>query len=224
MVNFRCILYLLRIREGHTKGFLMTNYLKQSASAAILAVCAMAAATPASAAEIITPINADLRNGDFTFTFLDSTFTFGSSGNIFNPLTIQTSPNAAVSSFGGFLGIPVNPSPFFTNRGTVQFGPDAFGAYASFSEETAVPASNGENFLGLRATFEGQDYFGYAFTTNSVLNTIGFQNAPNTTITATTATGAIPEPATWALFILGFGVIGAAMRSAARKNVSVKFA
>ena len=36
--------------------------------------------------------------------------------------------------------------------------------------------------------------------------------------------GAVPEPGTWALFILGFGVIGAAMRSAARKNVSVRFA
>lgn len=203
----------------------MKRSLLISASAAILAVSTVAGATTASAAEIITPVNTDLRNGNFTFTFLESSFTFGTTGNIFNPLTIQTSENAAVSSFGGFLGIPVRPSPFFTNRGTVRFGPDAFGAYASFSEETVVPASNGENFLGLRATFEGQEYFGYAYTSGFTLNTIGFQNSPETTITATTTiAGAIPEPSTWALLIFGFGVIGAAMRSTPRKTVRVNFA
>lgn len=203
----------------------MKLHFAKTAAISFIAASAVVAPTSASAAEVITAINTDLQQGDYTFSFLGSTFTFGSTGNIFDPLTIQTSANAAVSSFGGFLGIPVNPSPFFTNRGTVSFGPDAFGAYASFADATVVPASNGENFLGLRVTSEGQNYFGYAYTSGSTLNTIGFQNTPATTITATTAAGgAVPEPSTWALFILGFGLIGAAMRSTARKNVSVKFA
>ncbi len=38
-------------------------------------------------------------------------------------------------------------------------------------------------------------------------------------------TGAVPEPATWAMMIGGFGMVGGAMRRTRRKQkVSVKFA
>jgi PEP-CTERM motif len=40
----------------------------------------------------------------------------------------------------------------------------------------------------------------------------------------TSAIGAVPEPATWAMLILGFGVIGGAMRSARRQSVRVTYA
>ena len=202
------------------------SQLKRTAAlGAIVAVIGLAS-VPAQAAEVITPVGVDLRDGDFTFTFLDSTFTFGTNGDIFNPLTVQTSDNAAVSSFGGFLGIPVNPTSFFTNRGTVQFGPDVFGSFASFSSETAVPFSNGENFLGLRATFEGQNYFGFAYTSGFTLNSIGFQTAPQTTITATTdISAAVPEPATWAMMLLGFFAVGGAMRRRSQQtSVAYSFA
>lgn len=36
--------------------------------------------------------------------------------------------------------------------------------------------------------------------------------------------GAIPEPATWALVILGFGVVGGALRRKAVRNVGLRFA
>jgi hypothetical protein len=36
------------------------------------------------------------------------------------------------------------------------------------------------------------------------------------------ATGAVPEPATWAMMIMGFGLVGGAMRR--RQNVRVSFA
>jgi hypothetical protein len=44
-------------------------------------------------------------------------------------------------------------------------------------------------------------------------------------LAATGATnGAVPEPATWLLMILGFGAIGGAMRSRQRQNVTVRYA
>ena len=39
-----------------------------------------------------------------------------------------------------------------------------------------------------------------------------FFPAQNSTLTISTVSGAVPEPATWALFILGFGAVGAGMR------------
>jgi hypothetical protein len=40
-----------------------------------------------------------------------------------------------------------------------------------------------------------------------------------------TANGAVPEPSTWAMLLLGFGVVGGAMRSAKRRQrVSVAYA
>ena len=37
-------------------------------------------------------------------------------------------------------------------------------------------------------------------------------------ITLTSLAGAVPEPATWAMLVLGFGVMGGAMRSRTRKS------
>ncbi len=182
-------------------------------------------AAPVQAAPIITTINADLTQAPFTFTLFGDSFTFGSNADIFNPLTISTSGEAQVSSFGGFLGIPSVPSPFFTNRGTVRFGSDEFGRFDSFTSTTPVGASNGDNFLGLKVTQDGQDYYGFAFTTNAFLNSIGFETLPGTTITATTdVAAAVPEPATWAMLILGFGLIGGAMRKAKGPKVALTYA
>jgi hypothetical protein len=46
----------------------------------------------------------------------------------------------------------------------------------------------------------------------------GTWTAGNTTITATAATGAVPEPAAWAMLIAGFGLTGAAAR---RRRIAV---
>jgi hypothetical protein len=46
---------------------------------------------------------------------------------------------------------------------------------------------------------------------------------PGGSATLTNGTGAVPEPATWAMMIGGFGLVGASMRYR-RRNVSVSFA
>lgn len=65
--------------------------------------------------------------------------------------------------------------------------------------------------------FGGEDFFvetddGFAFRTGSFINN-GFVTGRNTvTISAIDVTAAIPEPATWLMLLMGFGLVGAALR------------
>jgi len=178
---------------------------------AACAAVAILAGAPAQAAPVITTVNANLLTAPFTAAFQGATFTFSATNNIFAPLNVQSNSSGAYSAFGGFLGIPLSPTSSFTNRGTVTYGPSS-GAFASFATTTNVASSNGENFIGLRAMVGNDYYYGFAFTTNNVLNSYGFETAANTAITATTALSAVPEPATWGMMILGMGIVGFAMR------------
>lgn len=194
---------------------------------AYLAACAvtfLVVCAPAQAAPVVTTVNADLLTAPYTATFQGATFTFSATNNIFAPLNVQSNSTGAFSAFGGFLGIPLSPTSSFTNRGTVSYGPSS-GTFAPFATTTNVASSNGENFIGLRAMVGSDYYYGFAFTTNNVLNSFGFETTANTAITATTALGAVPEPASWAMMIFGLGVVGFAMRRRQQKvTTSVKFA
>ena len=45
----------------------------------------------------------------------------------------------------------------------------------------------------------------------------------NSTLTISAIGGAVPEPAAWALFVLGFGALGFAMRRDRRARASVSY-
>jgi hypothetical protein len=186
----------------------------QSTFALALLVGAALASAPASAAVTYTAVNADLSSAPYAFTVDGGTFTFSSTGDIFNPLAVQTSSTAEVSSFGGFLGIPVEPTSDFINRGTVTFGP---GSYASFSSPTEVPYSNGDNFIGLEAIEGGNTFYGFAYTNNASLVSYGFESVAGQAITATTA---VPEPSAWLLMMAGIGVLGGMLRLRKRENTA----
>lgn len=167
---------------------------------------AMASATPAQAAPLITTLNADLASGPISFSFMGASFTFTGTGGFPNYLSVATSGGAAVRTVFG------TPSTDFTNRGTVVYDRNTLGGYGSFAALTTIPYTNGENFLGLRVTAGGLDYYGFAYSTNTVLNSFGFETVADTGITATTALGAVPEPASWAFMIAGLGLVGSALR------------
>ena len=119
----------------------------------------------------------------------------------------MTSGGAAVRTVFG------QPSTDFTNRGTVVYDQNTLGGYGSFPTLTNIPYTNGDNFLGLRVTSGGQEFYGFAFTTNTTFNGYAFETTPGVGITATTDfSGAVPEPQAWALLIIGFGAIGGIMR------------
>lgn len=164
-------------------------------------------ASAASATPTITTIGTDLSSSPYTFTYMGSSFTFGSNGQFFSgPITISTANGGEVNTTFG------EPTAYFADGrgGAVTFGPGM--NFAPFASETPIRFSNGENFFGLRAVTGTGTFYGFAYTSDNVLNSIGFESVADAAITATTAAGAVPEPATWAMMIGGFGMVGGAMR------------
>lgn len=162
-------------------------------------------ATPASAASVLVRGPGSFATTPITATFGSSTFTFSPSGDPFGPLSISTGGTGQVNTIFGA------PTTYFVDRGTVTFGPGDL--YAAITTPTEIRFSNGNNFIGLRASIGSDFFYGYAFTTDTMLNGVVFNNVANQAITASVnLPAAVPEPATWAMMLLGFGAIGFAMR------------
>lgn len=172
------------------------------------------AAAPASAARVVTSTNADLSAGDYTFANQGAGFTFGFNGDYFGggPVTISTVTGGQVNTIFG------QPTTNFADGrgGPLTFGPND--QYAAFASPTPIRFTNGDNFIGLRAVTASGTFYGYAFTSNNVLNTVGFESVADRAITATQG---VPEPASWALMLGGFGVAGTAMRRRRRLTPAI---
>ena len=198
------------------------KYSKMLISSSVAAAALYAAS--AQAAPFTVNVGSDFVAAPTSISFEGSTFTLSPSGDIFSPAAVTTLGGAAVSAFGGFAGFSVTPSTDFPDRGSgiLTYGPST--QFASFPTATTIPYSNGDNYLGLRATQNGQDYFGYAFFTNTILNSFAFETAANTAISINTSTSAVPEPASWAMMILGMGAVGFAMRRRSKVRTAVSYA
>lgn len=172
-------------------------------------------ATPASAARVVTTINADLSSGAYTFTNQGAELTFGFNGDYFGggPLTFSSANGGEINTIFG------SPTTNFADGrgGPLSFGPRD--QYAAFATPTPIRFTNGDNFIGLRAVTANGTFYGYAFTTNNVLNTIGFETVADRAVTATQG---VPEPATWAMMLGGMSVVGFGLRR--RRRVAAAFA
>jgi hypothetical protein len=93
--------------------------------------------------------------------------------------------------------------------GTI-FGTSANGTAFSYN----FSLGNGQNFIGLLAT--GGDVLN-GFTINSATGISDFRQLRLGGVQVATA---VPEPATWALMLLGFGGMGVAMRRNRRRSVA----
>lgn len=182
--------------------------IKKLALAAVVATAF--AATPATAAHVVYVAPSADTDGDGT-------------GNItFSP--------AGTGAVRGILGFDVTTAGNFVAVFEFfnPFNPAAAGGSASFNFDTDIVVFTGGNISG-----SGIAVPSFGATGNSIqIDRAGLAYGMNTltiegTLTQTpppgngfagisgqlTLTGAmVPEPATWALFILGFGVIGAALR------------
>lgn len=91
------------------------------------------------------------------------------------------------------------------------------------------PAGIARIFLPLAYT-SGQSINSSATFANTSLQTLGLATgrytylAPNDSIELSIAAPAVPEPATWAMIILGFGTIGTVVRRRRTAETSVRFA
>ena len=184
----------------------LPNFVRLSAMSSVVAIALTA--VPASAAPVITRVSTDLNGGPFSFSYLGNSFVFAAGSGFPNYYAVKTLGGAAVETFFGV------PSVEFPGRGGPNFfDGNILGGYAEYPTLTEVPYSNGDKYLGLRVTSNGQNYYGFAYTTNSVLNSYGFETSAETGIFGTTdIPAAVPEPATWAMMLVGFGAVGFAMR------------
>ncbi len=121
----------------------------------------------------------------------DLTFTFGTPINAFG-LDIATIARGFVGSSSGAFVLTVNGTPYTYN----------------------YSGSSGFGFLGITT----DTAFSSLTITTSKVNDSLFDTVRFGTLAA--ATPAVPEPATWAMMIAGFGLVGGAMR---RRRTQVAF-
>ena len=126
---------------------------------------------------------------------------------------------------GALLGVFVNANPFQVTPASL-----AYNDVASISFTSFAPDLNQVFFIGDGLTGNGTGT-AQVFTApgNATQLLLGFADAPSyqgapgayndnsgdfrvTYALSTVATGAVPEPASWALMIMGFGLAGAAVR------------
>ncbi len=169
----------------------------------VAAISIMFAVTPASAAVIVLASNVNFAAAPFTFGVTSAdrfTLTYAPQGAFDpSPVLVTTTGTAATTSFGGFLGIPLAPSVFFTDSNVV-IGPGTFPGFNSFPAPTRADYTITLSDLGLRYTVGMDQFYGYARFAKLNLIAVAFETMANTPITSGVG---VPEPASLALFIAG---------------------
>ena len=205
----------------------------------LAAALAAASAMPAYAQ---TTVNFDTSTNPASYT---------AQGLVLNGFTIQSNtfggavstpsqPNYATVNLGGgsirfvdpTTGAPTTSNGFGITSSGLNLGGGYFaGATLNFltlggallGSQTFSPAGPNE----LRTAFQYANNFANIglVTFTRIENANGPALAPfdNVTFSLNAATGAVPEPATWGMMILGFGAMGYAMRRRAKVRTNVSF-
>jgi hypothetical protein len=175
----------------------MTNYLRASAASLALVVAALGG-IQASAA------NVDFQLSNVKFddgTSLTGGFTIDdATGNL-----VSFDINSEAGTLPGFeytTGMPTYRDLFYGNE--YIFVNPAYTQYVSLT--FAAPLTTGSNALITT------DYKSYECDNCTVVRSV---------VSGSAVSGAVPEPASWALMLGGFGAIGGAMRS--RRKAAVSF-
>lgn len=206
-----------------------------TATAAMLMGASSASAALVSFA---TPINVP-NNFDGVYVNLLTGATGTSGGAVagwdFNPYNSGTSlsffwSGTPAASSGGVAATATGPYLDLA-PGTVVSGASTF-ATVTATANTAAFQIPGTHTLGFRFFNEATAAVNYGYMTLSSGGPTGFpltiqgwtfENSGGA-ITVPTVNGAIPEPTTWAMLILGFGVVGSAMRRRRSTTLQVRYA
>ena len=169
-----------------------------------LAASVFAVATPAHAETLIFDFTGQTLTGPVMATFqLDS-----------NPVPDRINDQSAFG-FGQifFNNVPGTFNGVNQTAGSISFGTGIASAFQITGSAAGF------------AQFGGDDVFTGAFNAPVFSpGTFTFGGFSRGTLTVSRAVAAVPEPATWAMLILGFGLIGGAMRRRRTMNVNVSYA
>jgi hypothetical protein len=198
----------------------MRNYMLAAVAAVGIAGSAQAVTIPAGTASFSFLFNPTVTTGAATGTYSGSgqIFTTSATGGYTGATGFGTSSGSF--SFSNTLGATVATSlPLFISFGSYTFSVSSIETlgYSSLNggADTAVSLyllgttlANGFTATPSSVTLQLNSTGGSAFSVGATL-----ANPPSL---------AVPEPATWAMLLGGFGMMGAAMRSSRRK-VSLRF-
>lgn len=210
----------------------MKRTLAITASAVAMAV----ASTPAQAADVFSDLAAwqaavgsydrDTDYGDELGNLSNLTLDDGTEIGFGTPLSIRQVGSSWSTWSGGYTGqvlwtqgaqsLSATLSPLAGFGFFIQTNP--FGLYEftlDLSDGSSVSASydgnGGAGFLG----FAGAGVTGFTVSSAADFAIGDFYTAGST--------GAVPEPATWLLMMLGFGLVGGALRSQRRQKLTVSY-
>jgi hypothetical protein len=152
--------------------------------------------------------------------------------------TVFTSTQPNADDPQGYLGTFLAAGPTAGQPATLTFtqptnflsflwgSPDTYNVLTINGTQTFTAASLGFSVVNGAQSFA--QYVNFAGTNGSLINTVSFSNNPATDAFESanfSVTAPVPEPATWAMMLVGFGGIGFAMRRRKSKvTTNVAFA
>ena len=183
-----------------------TRLLATSAVASMLAI-----SVPATAAPYFTGTQQFIKLGDTIGSDFDKVTLGGVTGDftgagtyLLNTVTFEVGINSNDSH--------TNVGVLAGNTGDVGGNPFTYGV------NYTIQIANSDTILLGGNTFRVGDFY---WSINPLTLTSGGETVNGSLIATVTA---VPEPATWAMMIIGFGLVGAGMRSRRRQTVRVTYA
>ena len=176
----------------------------------------------------LTAIANPAQAADLTGTNVDVTWLFPDASTIYATQTFAVGPGVELTCPGGGVGGGLCSG--FVDSSTIDLGVDTLAlAITGGTAPWSGAAFNGYEFSGLSAgglwsgyslttNFAGLDASRISFTPDAVrVNMQGIAPSQGQSFTITLLSAAVPEPATWAMMLVGFGAVGVSMRRHKRR-------